>query len=645
MVNKGTQSVRQLLMILSIALAGVGLILGAILASRGEGWVSTGLRFYTDAGAGLSLTWKLDGLTMFFILILLLGQGLSSLYALGYLKEYEEKKKSLLSFYVPWFLFLGSMYGVLLADDGFTFLLTWEMMSLFSFFLVLYEHEDPQNRKAAYIYLIMTHVATVFLMAAILFLYALTGSFAFEVWAGAVPSLSTIQLNLVFLAFFIGLGTKAGFVPFHIWLPYAHSAAPSPVSALMSGVMVKVALYLFVRLVWLTLGPGPIWWGWLFLLIGALSALVGILSASVQSDLKKLLAFSTIENVGILGMALGSAFLARAWNNSWAMDLALIAFFWHILQHMLFKSLLFMGAGNIIQATHTRNLERLGGLIKRMPKTGLAALIGIIGITALPPLGGFWGEFMLFQSLWVNTAHLANGWSKVFLPFSIGILALVGGLSVATFVKWFGISFLGQARSPAAEKVKEAHSVQYIAPLIAGGLAVLSVLWPAGTLALIDLPLSVLRTGDVTPIMSTVGTPLNLSSIYLILLLFLTVLIMILSKRGLRRVTATWNCGAPLTPSLQYTAGGLTNPIRILFAKVLGSQRHVEVDFAGTGYSLSSLTYEGRIKAVSEDIFYRPLIRGLLWLSSQIRKLQSGSIHLYLAYLLVTLVVVLILGR
>ena len=645
MVNKESQSVRQLLMSLSIGLAGVGLIFGTILISRGGEWIKTGLRFFTEAGAGLSLTWKLDGLTVFFLFILLLGQGLSSLYALGYLKEYQEKNKSLCPFFLNWFLFLGSMFGVLLADDGFTFLLTWEMMSLFSFFLVLYEHEDPQNRKSAYIYFVMTHVATVLLTTAILFLYAATGSFAFEVWAGAVPSLSTIQLNLIFLAFFIGFGTKAGFVPFHIWLPYAHSAAPSPVSTLMSGVMVKVALYLFIRLVWLTLGPGPVWWGWLFLLIGALSAMVGILSASVQSDLKKLLAFSTIENVGILGIALGSAFLARSWNNSWAIDLAFVAFFWHTLQHMLFKSLLFMGAGNIIQATHTRNLERLGGLLKRMPKTGLAALIGIIGIAALPPLGGFWGEFMLFQSLWVNTAHLANGWSKVFLPLSIGILALVGGLSMATFVKWFGISFLGQARSLVAEKAKEAHPVQYITPLIVGGLAVLSVLWPSVTLALIDLPLSVLRTGDAVGIRSALGIPLNLSSIYLILLILLTVIIVFLSRRGLHRVTATWNCGAPLTSSMQYTAGGLTNPIRVLFTKVLGSHRHVEGDFAGTRYSLRSLTYEGKIKEVFEDIFYRPMIRGLLWLSSQIRKLQAGSIHLYLGYLLVTVIVVLILGR
>jgi len=645
MVNTGNRFVRQLLMWLSMALAGVGLILGTIYTSQGGEWIKSGLHLFTQGGAGLSLSWKLDGLTVFFLFILLLGQGLSSLYALGYLKEYEEEKKPLASFYVTWFLFLGSMFGVLLADDGFTFLLTWEMMSLFSFFLVLYEHEDPQNRKAAYIYLIMTHVGTVFLTAAVLFLYSISGSFSFEVWAGVASTLTITQLNFLFLAFFIGFGTKAGFVPFHIWLPYAHSASPSPVSALMSGVMVKVALYLFLRLVWLTLGPGPVWWGWLFLLIGALSALIGILFASVQSDLKKLLAFSTIENVGILTMALGSAFLARSWNNTWAMDLALIAFFWHTLQHMLFKSLLFMEAGNIIQATHTRNLERLGGLLKRMPKTGLGALIGIIGITALPPLGGFWGELLLLQSLWVNTSNLTDGWSKVFLPLIIGVIALVGGLSLATFVKWFGISFLGQARSEVAQQAKEAHPIQYITPLILSGLAVLSVLWPSATLALINVPLLVLRNGETLGIGSVIGKPIHMTSVYLMIFSVMTVVVVILSKRGARRVTATWNCGSPLTPSMQYSATGLTKPIRILFAKVLGSHPHVERDFGGTRYSLHSLNYEGGIKAVFEDIFYRPLIKGLLWLAAQIRKLQEGSIHLYLGYLLITVIVVLILGR
>ncbi|TGE34409.1 proton-conducting transporter membrane subunit [Desulfosporosinus sp. Sb-LF] len=644
MINKGGQSVRKLLMTLSLALAGAGLIWGIVMTRGGE-WIKTGFRFFTGEGAGLSLTWKVDGLTVFFLFILLLGQGLSSLYSIGYLKEYEEKKKSLWPFFTGWFLFLGSMFGVLLADDGFSFLLMWEMMSLFSFFLVLYEHEDPQNRKSAYIYLVMTHVATVFLTAATMFLYSKTGSFAFEVWAGVVPMLTTVQLNLLFLAFFVGLGSKAGFVPFHIWLPYAHSAAPSPVSTLMSGVMVKVALYLFFRLVWLMLGPGPVWWGWLFLLIGALSALVGILFASVQSDLKKLLAYSTIENVGILGMALGSAFLARSWQNDWAMNLALVAFFWHALQHMLFKSLLFMGAGNIIQATHTRNLERLGGLLRRMPKTGLAALVGIVGITALPPLGGFWGELILFQSLWLNTLELTGGWSKVFLPISIGILALVGGLSLATFVKWFGIAFLGQARSNVAERAEEAHPVQFITPLLVGGLAILSVLWPAATLEFINLPMSVLRTGEVISIGSNLGKPLFMTSVYLILISLLTVVVVVLTKRGTRRVTATWNCGTPLTSRMQYSATGLTKPIRILFSKAVGSHRHVERNFVESSYSLRSLRYEGRSKEVFEDVFYRPLIHGLFWVASQIRKLQEGSIHLYIGYLLITVIVVLILGR
>lgn len=644
MANKGSQFVRQLLMGLSFTLAGAGLVWGFLMTQSGD-WLKTGLRFNWGGGAGLLLTWKVDGLTLFFLMILLLGQAAASLYGLGYLKEYVDKKKSLYPFFTAWFLFIGSMLGVLLADDGFSFLLMWEMMSLFSFFLVLYEYENPQNRKSAYIYLVMTHVGTVFLTAAALYLYTKTGSFAFEAWAGAASILTPMQLNLVFLALVIGLGTKAGFVPFHIWLPYAHSAAPSPVSSLMSGVMVKAALYLFLRLIWLTLGTGSAWWGWLFLLLGALSATVGILSASVQTDLKKLLAFSTIENVGILGMALGSAMLARVWKNEWAMDLALVAFFWHALQHMLFKSSLFMGAGNIIQATHTRNLERLGGLLKQMPKTGLASLIGIIGITALPPLGGFWGELILFHSLWLNTLNLTNGWSKVVLPLTMVVLALVGGLSIATFVKWFGISFLGQARSQAAESAKEVQPVQYFAPLLISCLAVLSVLWPEGTLTLINLPISVLRSGSAVGLGSSIGKPLYMTSVYLIILALLTLVVMLVSSRGQRRVTATWNCGAPLTSSMQYTATGLTKPIRIVFAKVLGTQRVVEGDFAETPYSLRSLSYQGKIKEVYEDIFYRPLINGLLWSAAQVRKLQKGSIHLYLSYLLITVIVVLILGR
>lgn len=216
---------------------------------------------------------------------------------------------------------------------------------------------------------------------------------------------------------------------------------------------------------------------------------------------------------------------------------------------------------------------------------------------------------------------------------------------MATFVKWFGISFLGQARSQVAERAKEVHPVQYITPFLVSGLAVLSVLWPAATLGLINLPLSVLRTGEVVGIGSTIGKPLFMSAVYLIIVSLLTVVVVILSKRGVRRVTATWNCGSPLTPSMQYTATGLTKPIRILFSKVLGSHRNVEPDFAGTRYSLRSLSYEGRTKEVFEDIFYRPLIHGLLWLATQIRKLQEGSIHLYLGYLLITVIVVLIVGR
>ncbi|MDA8226341.1 MAG: proton-conducting transporter membrane subunit, partial [Desulfitobacterium hafniense] len=384
-----------------------------------------------NKGALFPLSWQVDGLGAFFIFVLLLGQTLASFYAWGYLKEYQGRKSlNLFSFF--WILFLISMYGVVIAGDGFTFLLMWELMSLFSFFLVLYEHEESHNRRAAFIYLVMTHVGTVFLTSAILFIYSKTGTFSFEAWTTIKSLVPAWQLNLLYLCFFLGLGTKAGMVPLHIWLPYAHSAAPTPVSALMSGVMVKIALYVFLRIIWVSIGISAAWWGWLLLVIGAASALIGILFASVEGDIKRTLAYSTVENVGILTMAMGLAFVAKYYEMNSIAILALAAFCWHLLQHLLFKSVMFMGAGNVIQATHTRRLELMGGLLKRLPKTGKWVLISAAGLAALPPLGGFWGEWLLFNSLWQGAREMSDGWSRVVLPLCVSLLGIVGAVAVAT---------------------------------------------------------------------------------------------------------------------------------------------------------------------------------------------------------------------
>lgn len=631
---------------------GTALSYGSSIGKMSEGWSIGGISF--------------DGLTAFFLFVLLIGQGVSSLYGMSYMKEYEGRK-SLLFFSAAWLAFLASMIGVLLVRDGFLFLLLWEMMSLFSFFLVLYEHEESIHRRAAFIYLVMTHVGTVFLTAAVLYLYGKTGSFAFSSWIGVSPHLSPWERNRIFLCLLIGLGTKAGLVPFHIWLPYAHPVAPTPVSALMSGVMVKVALYLMLRFVWLILGPIEGWWGGVIFTLGVLSAFVGILYASVEQDVKRLLAYSTVENVGILAMGLGAALLAEAQGYPGLAQLALIAFFWHCLQHLLFKSTLFMAAGNLIQATHTRSLEQLGGLLKRLPRTGFWALGGALGLAVLPPLGGFWGEWLLFHALWETARQTSEGWVKLTLPLGIAILGMVSALALATMVKWFASAFLGQVRSHSAAMAKELPKRQTVAMGLAMGLAFLAVLWPGGVLQVISVPLQALFTPEwlhiaeaSSPISSvglfdatsadradfqhliTLTSFSNSVTTYVLLLIGITAILYFLTRGQKRRVSTTWNCGTPLTVRMQYSSLGVTMPLRILFKRLLGSHPIVEKEYGENRYILRNLRYQGRIRERSEDLFYRPSTRLILWCAERIRTLQAGSIHIYLGYMLVTLVIVLI---
>lgn len=617
-------------------------LLGRTIFRTQDDWQGSIVHITSYEGGGFPHIWRVDGLSAFFLFLLLLGQGILALYAWGYLREYEGRK-NLGVFALYWLAFVGSMFGVLVAADGFTFLFMWELMSIFSFLLVLYENETRAARKAAYIYLTMTHLGTVFLTAAFLFLAAQTGSYSFDSWAHYAPQLSADTRNILFLCFLLGFGTKAGLVPLHIWLPYAHSQAPSPVSGLMSGVMVKVALYGFLRFAWVILGEGPLWWSWLLLVLGVLTAFVGILYAAVEHDIKRVLAYSTVENVGILTIALGVAFLARSWHYGTGMALGLAAFFWHAVQHMLFKSLLFMGSGNVIQATHTRSLDRLGGLGRRLPQTGILALFGVLGLAALPPLGGFWGEWLLFNSLWQNAWELSEGWGKIVLPVIMALLGLIGALALAALVKWYGIVFLGQARSPEARNAVEVHPAQRAAMFAGVFVILLTVFWPQGILQLLNAPIAFL-TGRGNWAELTAGMmPLGLTgSVMLYALLFAGTtggLYLIMAKK--RRRTATWNCGSDLTPRMQYSAIGVTKPIRVFFARILRSPRQVKKEFSGTGYVLHSLRYQGEVKAVFEDALYRPVVKLVLRLADLLKQLQTGNIHLYLGYLLLTLILVL----
>ncbi len=587
-----------------------------------------------------------DGLTAFFLFLLFLGQGVASLYGLGYMKEYEEKK-SLISFSLSWVAFLGSMAGVLLVNNGFYFLFLWELMSLFSFFLVVYEHEETSNRKAAFIYFVMTHVGTVFLIAAVLYLYSKTGSFLYGDWAAIASELSPGEKNSLFLCFLVGFGTKAGLVPFHIWLPYAHPVAPSPVSALMSGVMVKIALYMIMRLVWLTLAPMELWWGGLMLALGVLSAFIGILYACVERNVKRLLAYSTVENMGILTMALGTAMIAQTLGYTELVVLALAAFFWHGVHHLLFKSNMFMAAGNIIQATHTKKLDQMGGLLKKMPRTGLWAMVGAVGLAALPPLGGFWGEWLLFHALWKTSIQVGGGLLKLMLPLILTALAFVSALALATMVKWFSGAFLGQARTANAEKAQELPWSQTASMGSSMMLTLLILLWPQGLLKLMSVPIQVLSYQSSSSLTDSLISPffsdfLSLITPYILLLGLFSGTLYLLSGGKRRRVSGTWNCGVPLTPRMQYTSLGITMPLRIVLKRILAFHSIIDKKFGENPYVLQSLKYRGRTREMVEEAFYRPSMKLVLWCADRIRILQTGSIHTYLAYILLTLVVVLI---
>ena len=401
----------------------------------------------------LGLPWlgmhlRLDALTAFFMLVVNLGAVLVSLYALGYGKG-ESAPRRVLPF-VP--AFLAGMNLVLLADDAFTFLLSWEFMSLTSWALVLREHENPQAREGAYLYLVMASLGTASLLLCFGLLAGPGGAYDFASIRARGPA--DYSQPLVLLLAVLGAGSKAGLVPLHVWLPPAHAAAPSHVSALMSGVMTKVAVYAAMRLLLDLAGPPAWWWGAVLMAMGAISAVLGLLYALMQADLKRFLAYSTVENLGIIYIALGFALAFTASGLPAAAAIALSAALLHALNHTLFKSLLFMGAGAVLHATHERDMDRLGGLIHRLPVTSACFLVGAAAISALPPLNGFVSEWLLFQAVLVSPG-LPEGILRFLAPAVGAMMALAAALAAACFVRAYGITFLGRPRSEAARAAHE----------------------------------------------------------------------------------------------------------------------------------------------------------------------------------------------
>lgn len=404
-----------------------------------------------------------DRLAAFFLVLVAVVSVAVSIYSIQYVEHFlSEAKKNLIVSFMN--IFILSMLLVVASFSMFSFLFFWEIMALSSFLLVMMEFEKKETQKAGIFYFVMTHLSTLFLIFAFLFVYTITGTFDMT-QIRADPLITSVA----FVFLFLGFGIKAGIIPFHKWLPYAHPASPSNISALMSGVMIKVAIYGLVRFVLLL--PLQTWWGILILSVGTASAVLGVIYALKEHDIKRLLAYHSIENIGIILIGIGLYVIFSLAGLQPIAFLALAGALFHTLNHAIFKSLLFMTSGSIVNATGTRNIEEMGGLIKRMPKTALLFLIGAVSISALPPFNGFVSELMIFQVFFQSIA-LANPFLEVILITSLAVFALTSALAAACFVKAFGITFLAIPRSQEAKEAKESPKLMIIGPAILAAICV-----------------------------------------------------------------------------------------------------------------------------------------------------------------------------
>ncbi|WP_416067016.1 hydrogenase 4 subunit B [Rhizobium sp. ZK1] len=600
----------------------------------------------------LGLPWlgshfRIDALAAFFLMVVNLGGVLSALYALGY-GRHEHAPGRVLPFFPA---FLAGMNLVVLADDAFTFLISWEFMSLASWALVMAHHRDADNRKAGYVYIVMASFGTLALLLAFGLLAGSAGDYGFAAIRGSAHTPFTVGLVLILLL--LGAGSKAGLVPLHAWLPLAHPAAPSHVSALMSGVMTKVAVYGFIRVVFDLLGM-PTWWsGIVVLIIGSGSAVLGILQALMESDMKRLLAYSTIENIGMIFVSLGLALAFKANGMGLAAALALTAALFHVLNHSFFKSLLFFGAGALLTATGERNMDKLGGLIHRMPVTSVVFLVGCVAISALPPFNGFVSEWLAFQAILQSPAVPQWG-LKILVPAVGGMLALSAALAAACFVKAFGVTFLGRPRTAVAEQAVEVDRFSLTAMSVLATLCLLAGILP-GTVIDGLAPVTLSLIGDRMPVQTdipwlSIVPVVESRSSYNGLLVFLftlfsasltAYLIHRFASRGLRRAPA-WDCGFPETsPSTQYTASSFAQPVRRVFGTLVFRARE-KVDMPAPG-DLRPARFAVETHDLIWEALYLPIIGAVGFAAEKLNHLQFLTIRRYLSLVFLALVFLLLM--
>ena len=598
------------------------------------------LRFGWSFPAG-SFHMVMDGLSAWFILPVILVSVPASFFGTGYLAHHPGKREvDFCGFFFQ--LLTGGIVLVLLASDGLLFLFAWEIMSISAFFLVMFEHRDGQVRRAGWVYLVATHLGTAFLFAMFLLLGAGSGTFDFSGFGGlaGVP-------DVVFLLAVIGFGAKAGFFGLHVWLPESHPAAPSHVSALMSGVMIKTGIYGILRVLTLA-GYWPAWWGWLLLGMGIASGIWGAVSAAIEKDMKRVLAYSSVENMGIICIAMGIGVFGIRSSGPVAMY-ALAGALLHVLSHSVFKSCLFLGAGTVLHASGTREMDILGGLLKRMPRTGAAFLASCAAACALPPMNGFVSEFLIylasFRSVLPQGLHSASLRTGGFL--AISSLALLGGLAAMGFSRLFGIAFLGEARSKAPLAAADPRK-EMLLPLVFLASLCLAFGMGGGILVRIAAPVAagihpILRNAsDIAPLRNAAGLCLRISIFSSVLLAaaygFWRLRQRLLKDREVASAP-TWGCGYPfVSPRMQYTGSSFSQPLLVALRSILGTELGGKWP---SGYLPGKSSFSAETPGLLLKKVYEPLFSLFGRAAVRMRRIQHGRTHAYVFYIILALIFVL----
>ncbi|CNG30374.1 hydrogenase 4 subunit B [Yersinia enterocolitica] len=643
---------------LAIYASGLASLLGGLagLFAAAPTLLGGGIITFTTAGPFpfVAFSLRLDPLAAFMLMVISLLVVITALYSLAYVQEYKGRGAWGMGVFMN--LFIASMVALVVVDNAFYFIIFFEMMSLASYFLVISDQDDDAI-SAGLLYFLIAHAGSVLIMIAFFLLYRLSGSLEFAAFRQANPQ--PIMASVIFLLAFFGFGAKAGMLPLHGWLPRAHPAAPSHASALMSGVMVKIGIFGIIKVGIDLLGASQLWWGVVVLGFGAVSSVLGVLYALAEHDIKRLLAYHTVENIGIILMGVGVGMIGIASHQPVLAALGLLGALYHLLNHAVFKGLLFLGAGAVIYRLHTKDMEKMGGLARMMPYTALAFLVGCMAISALPPFNGFVSEWFTYQSLFTMTK---DGGFIIRLagPIAIVMLAITGALAAMCFVKVYGISFCGLPRTEKAALAREVPWPMTAAMLLLALLCLALGIGATHVAPVIGRIASSLITAPPAPSLQVAqgavlfpqhSSQAMLSTLYIFFGLLILPLVILLvasfyrgSRLAFRHGGDPWACGYAYEQAMTVSAGGFTQPLRAMFAPLYRLRKTLDpapMMQRALEYSVSGA---GRVEPVWDDKIVAPLIRSIQWLSQRIQWLQQGDFRLYCLYVVAALVTLLIIA-